>query len=307
MRRAAHAALVAPLLAGDSAALEELAALEHRRWIADRVIDGWSYGATRDDDLKHHPLLKTGDYDLLAPAEQGKDRDQIRTVLSSVQAVDRGGAMLETRVALAGHRNLAPAEEQRAVAELVVSLSHRLSSRERVVTLVSPLAPGADLALTEGISAALAGKVGDLRLIVPEAVPYRVVLEVAAAEAHNDDEARFAFITAALKRRTMLFSRFGRVDIVRIGFAGRTDDSYRRDRVQFERALARANAYLVRRTDLLAVLWDGQPGRGLGGTGDLVDYWRNPGSIPAELDFAPAQRAAGHDPDSLVISPVTRA
>lgn len=307
VRRSAHVDMIAPLLAGDGAQLEDLAALEHRRWFADRVIDGWSYGATRDDDLKHHPLLETGDYDRLAETEQRKDRDQVRTVLSSVEAVDGGGVMLETRVALAGHRNLAPAEEQRAVADLARALAHRLSSSERVVTLVSPLAPGADLSLTEGVAAALAGKVGELRLIVPEATPYRVVLEVAAAETHGGDEARHSFIEAALKRRAALFARFARVDIVRIGFAGRTDDSYRRDRVQFERALARANAYLVRRTDILAVLWDGHPGRGLGGTSELVGYWRDLSAIPADFDFAPsARRGAAHAPDSLIISSVDR-
>lgn len=308
VRRAAHAALVAPLLAGDSERLERLAALEHRRWTADRVVDGWTYGATRDDDLKHHPLLETGDYDRLPPTEQSKDRTQVRTVLSAVPAVDAGGAMLETRVALAGHRNLAPAEEARAAADLARTLGQRLAARDRVVTLVSPLAPGADLALTDAVATALSGKLGELRLIVPEAVPYRVVLEVAAAEASTDDEARHAFVEAMLKRRTALFARFGRVDIVRIGFAGRTDDSYRRDKAQFERALARANAYLVRRSDMLAVLWDGQPGRGMGGTGDLVAYWRDPALIPAELDFPSAPlRAAEHASDSLVVTPVERA
>ena len=59
-----------------------LAALEHRRWAADRVIDGWSYAATRDDDRKYHPLLERADYAAIAEIEQQKDRDQIRTVLS---------------------------------------------------------------------------------------------------------------------------------------------------------------------------------------------------------------------------------
>lgn len=307
VRRTAHASLVAPLLHGDSTALEQLAALEHRRWTADRIVDGWTYAATRDDDRKHHPLLENDDYDRLPPVEQGKDRDQVRTVLSSVLPVDRGGAMLETRIALAGHRNLAPAEEQRGVAALAQSLGHRLSAKDRVVTLVSPLAPGADLALTDAIATALAGKVGELRLIVPEAAPYRVVLEVAAAENGGDDDARHAYVEALLKRRTALFGKFARVDIVRIGFAGRTDDSYRRDKTQFERALARANAYMIRRSDLLAVLWDGQPGRGMGGTADLVAQWQDPALIAADLDVpASPLRAAEHGADSLVVSPVSR-
>ncbi len=308
VERNAHRQIIAPLLATADERLDLLAALEHRRWSADRVIDGWSFAATRDDDRKHHPLLDRGDYSKLPPAERQKDQEQVRTVLSSIVASEGSGAMLETRVALAGHRNLAPAEEQRAVAEMVQLLASRLAGRDRIVTLVSPLAPGADMALTEAAAKALAGKLGELRLIVPEAAPYRVVLELAAAEAGGDDSVRTGFVEAMLKRRAALFRRFSRVDIVRIGFAGRSDDSYRRDRAQLERALARGNAYLARRADLLAVLWDEAPGRGLGGTGDLVAYWTDPATIPADLDPGPSPaRRSGRTPDSLISIAVERA
>jgi hypothetical protein len=285
VERHAHQRTIAPLQSDDDPRLPALAALEHRRWTADRVIDGWSYAAIRDDDRKYHPLLERGDYAGLPEVEQKKDRDQIRTVLSSVVVADGKGAMPETRVALAGHRNLMPEEEKRAVAALVERLIPRLASRDRVVTLVSPLAPGADLALAEAVASALTGKVGELRLIVPEAVPYRVVLDVAAREGGTDP---VQFGEAVLKRRRGLFDRFARVDIVRIGFAGKTDDSYRRDKAQFELGLVRANAYLVRRSDLLGVLWDGEPGRGPGGTGDLVAAWRDPQSLSAAVDPGPS-------------------
>ena len=306
VERRAHQRAIAPLLSDDDPRLPALAALEHRRWTADRVIDGWSYAAIRDDDRKYHPLLERGDYASLPEVEQLKDRDQIRTVLSSVVIADGKGAKPETRVGLAGHRNLAPAEEQRAVAALVERLIPRLASEDRVVTLVSPLAPGADLALTEAVAAGLAGKVGELRLIVPEAVPYRVVLDVIARETRADP---IAYSETAMKRRRALFDRFARVDIVRIGFTGKTDDSYRRDKAQFELGLVRANAYLVRRCDLLGVLWDGERGRGPGGTGELVNAWRDPQSLPSAVDPGPspvrpgpADRAA-----SLVTISVARA
>jgi hypothetical protein len=280
VERHAHAQTIAKL--GGDPRLDRLAALEHRRWSADRVIDGWSYGAVRDDDRKTHPLLERAAYDTLPATEQQKDRDQINTVLSSVVISDGKGAMPEVRVALAGHRNVPLAEEKRAVGALVATLAPRLALKDRVVTLVSPLAPGADMALTEGLAAALAGKVGELRLIVPQAVPYRVVLDVAAAEAGGQS------VETMQARRRALFGRFARVDIVRIGFTGSTDYSYRRDKPQFERALMRANAYLARRSDLLGVLWDEKPTRGPGGTGDLVSYWRTPDTIPADLDPGPS-------------------
>lgn len=283
--RDAHQRSIVPLQSDADPRLPELAALEHRRWTADRVVDGWSFAAIRDDDRKYHPLLERGDYASLPEMERQKDRDQIRTMLSSVVVSDGKGAMPETRVALAGHRDLAPDEEKRAVSALVDRLVPRLASRHRVITLVSPLAPGADLALTEAVAEALSGKVGELRLIVPEAVPYRVVLEVAARETGTDP---VQFTEAVLLRRRKLFDRFARVDIVRLGPPGKTDDSYRRDNAQFKLGLIHANAYLVRRCDLLGVLWDGEEGRGPGGTGDLVAAWRSPQGLPAAVDPGPS-------------------
>jgi hypothetical protein len=56
--------------------LERLARQEHERWMRDRVDDGWSYGAVRDDARKLHPSLV--DYDELSEDEREKDRDAIR-------------------------------------------------------------------------------------------------------------------------------------------------------------------------------------------------------------------------------------
>ena len=305
VERHAHQRIVAPLAADGDARLPLLAALEHRRWAADRVVDGWSYAATRDDDLKQHPLLERGDYAELPELEQRKDRDQIRTVLSSVVVSDGKGAMPEIRVALAGHRKLDPAEEQRAVTALVERLIPRLAVKDHVVTLVSPLAPGADLALTEGVARALRGKVGELRLIVPEAVPYRVVLDTIAREEGADP---VGFAEAVLKRRRALFELFARVDIVRLGLVGRTDDSYARQKLQFELGLVRANAYLVRRCDLLGVLWDGAPTRGPGGTGDLVAAWRDPASLSPGVDpgASPVRPGPADREASLIAVTVSR-
>src|SRR5271166_5274021 len=36
--------------------IEKLAEIEHRRWMADRRLNGWSYGPTRDSKLGHHPI-----------------------------------------------------------------------------------------------------------------------------------------------------------------------------------------------------------------------------------------------------------
>ncbi len=72
---------------------------------------------------------------------------------------------------------------------------------------------------------------------------------------------------------------------------------------------ARAGAYIVEHCDVLIALWDGQPARGIGGTGQLVD-WMIAGEIPPEY----ASRSNGGKPLPISgpgrvvhIDPVTRA
>ncbi|MEJ7833346.1 MAG: NAD-binding protein [Nocardioides sp.] len=47
----------APELQLSGAETDELAAREHRRWLADRTAEGWTQGAIRDDATKRNPLL----------------------------------------------------------------------------------------------------------------------------------------------------------------------------------------------------------------------------------------------------------
>ena len=56
-----------------------------------------------------------------------------------------------------------------------------------------------------------------------------------------------------------------------------------------------AGAYIVKHCDVLIALWDGQPARGLGGTGQLVD-WMISRAIPAEFsDHAPGDESVSID------------
>jgi len=50
--------------AGDSA--------QHDAWVADKLADGWSYGAVKDANAKTHPCLVP--FDQLLPEQQAKDR-----------------------------------------------------------------------------------------------------------------------------------------------------------------------------------------------------------------------------------------
>ena len=41
--------------------IDQLAARDHQRWFDDRTAAGWTYGAVRDDEAKHNPLLAAWD------------------------------------------------------------------------------------------------------------------------------------------------------------------------------------------------------------------------------------------------------
>jgi hypothetical protein len=55
----------------DEADRRATAVLEHRRWAADRQLNGWRFGAVRDDRRKHHPDLIA--FDDLSEAIQAHD------------------------------------------------------------------------------------------------------------------------------------------------------------------------------------------------------------------------------------------
>lgn len=71
------------LLGHSEAVQEQLAQAEHRRWMADLLMSGWSYGATYDWDLRQHNNLVP--YAELDEATRGFDRDVIRKLVHEAQ------------------------------------------------------------------------------------------------------------------------------------------------------------------------------------------------------------------------------
>jgi hypothetical protein len=62
----------------DTQTLELLAQLEHRRWMADKHLAGYSYGKLRDEDRMLHPDLIP--WEKLSEADREKDRDNIHQI-----------------------------------------------------------------------------------------------------------------------------------------------------------------------------------------------------------------------------------
>ena len=62
----------------DDLMMELLAQLEHRRWMADKHLAGYSYGEVRDEDRMLHPDLIP--WEQLTEADKEKDRANIRQI-----------------------------------------------------------------------------------------------------------------------------------------------------------------------------------------------------------------------------------
>jgi hypothetical protein len=58
--------------------VEGLAEMEHKRWMNERIAQGWSYGPKRDNRRKIHPELV--DWAALPESERQKDRDAVRAI-----------------------------------------------------------------------------------------------------------------------------------------------------------------------------------------------------------------------------------
>lgn len=61
---------------------ELLSEMEHRRWMAERLMDGWRYGPERNNAKKIHHLIVP--YEQLPEAEKNKDKDMIKNIRNLV-------------------------------------------------------------------------------------------------------------------------------------------------------------------------------------------------------------------------------
>ncbi len=73
--------------------IEEMAKNVHEVWAQNRLNDGWSYGAVRDDANKHHPCLVP--YEELPENEKEYDRatsqETLKLILKSGFSIVKAG------------------------------------------------------------------------------------------------------------------------------------------------------------------------------------------------------------------------
>lgn len=157
------------------------------------------------------------------------------------------GARVRSRVGVTGHRSIPPA----VLPSVRTGIRRQLQGDEELEVL-SSLAAGADQLFAD--------------IALDRGIPVTAVIPGMDYEAHLGDAA-----TRASYRR-LLNSCRTRVDLP--------------VEATHEEAYFAAGRWIVDHVDRLVAVWDGQPARGLGGTGDVVAYARRTG-VPVTVLWRP--------------------
>ena len=257
-----------------------LSRLEHKRYLAERIADGWRRADARCDAIRVHPDLC--EFDELSPSEQQIDNNLIEALPAALFAV-RKRLVKGHVVGIVGHR-LLDARDQRSGAECYPRLQEvavrsslngalrELRGRHPGTVLLSALATGADTWAVEE-----ARSLG---------IPWIVVLPL-PFELYGDDFSAAAMGKATATGSTSWNDTFralvaeaeyyfelpltaGRASqMSRGGGKHPADETSARAR---DAQYAMAGRYIVERSDTLLAVWDGVAARGDGGTGALVEY-----------------------------------
>jgi hypothetical protein len=114
----------APAFAFAPLEVERLAEVEHRRWAADRHLNGWTYAAVRDNRLRHHPQLVP--YADLSEPMKDLDRYVVRLVPT---LLTRSGRALVRGLVVGVAEADPPAPSHRRTRGLVDACLLRLTER----------------------------------------------------------------------------------------------------------------------------------------------------------------------------------
>ncbi len=232
--------------------LEQLARLEHDRWMASKYVDGWDYSPTRNNARKLHDCLV--DFDDLSAPEQRKDLEVIRSIFDWPRE-NAGAATINTsrRITigvLAGPES--DETEMRALRKAVCSdYLPNLCPRENpgVIRVVTGLLPGQNDNLCHDILATARGLQLDTELIylVPypwgdfdDADEYLRLAEPGENASQAERRLTLEFAERALGAQWLIHLHRFR--------AGASDDAALRESLEQRLAI-----YLAQRSDLLVV------------------------------------------------------
>lgn len=240
--------------------IDRLGECEHIRWCADRLLEGWQYGAERVNAVKLHPKLLP--WDQLSPEVKLQNFDQVRALPDILRGV---GLRLQRQliVGVTGHRHYDDIEHVRSAIRATFQTLVQDHPDHQLI-LISALASGADQHVAR---IALDEFGAQLWAVAP--FPLNLYVEDFA----GTDRADLNRLLARATRYAEMPLRFGSLTAVASDQAVRVDQ------------YALAGAYIAQRAQVLIAVWDGQPARGVGGTGAVVG-WVNAGEVPQAFRFA---------------------
>ncbi|NNU16780.1 hypothetical protein HK107_10660 [Parvularcula sp. ZS-1/3] len=263
-----------------------LTRMEHQRWTHERFLSGWSYAEKRVDAAKQHPLLRP--YEELPEDARKIDETLVARMGGALRAA-KLSVRKEHVVGITGHRLGTDRPFDKAhVRALLIEAFCRLKAEhpEDAVTLLTPLATGADSLAAEAARAA--------------GVPYTAVFPLPFEASRRDYEEEegglntFLNLVAGAERvieLPLLYGDLADVAPDATGVSEARDHQY-----------ALAGGYIARRCHTLLAVWDEEPARGFGGTATIVG-WAKEGTVPAdyalESPFTPPEKPA----EIVLISP----
>jgi hypothetical protein len=255
-----------------------LSELEHQRYRAERVSEGWRQAATRCDEIRVHPDLR--DWEELGVAEKDIDKALIEAMPAALLAVHKRFVQAHV-VGIVGHRLPDARDTDRThAAGLRMDEAHVRASLRAALSDILRQAPGAVLltALATGADswAVEEAKALGIPWVVVLPLPYELYGDDFSAAAEGDWPRRPGAHSwdETFRRLAAEAEYYFELPLV----AGRCSEMSR-DREKPVTAAARqrreaqyalAGRYIVERSDTLLAVWDGEPARGPGGTGDLV-------------------------------------
>lgn len=246
---------------------ELLARMEHNRWRANKILEGWRAGADRIEGAKITPYAVT--WEEMSESERGEEVGSVRRYPAMLSSLLGRHLQRNHYVGVTGHRLHKLDVGRLELEEALMAALRRIvdDNPGRRLILLSPLAEGADR-----LVARLAVERFGMALQAPLPLPYDLYHTDFAAP---NSVTEFRELVGAAEFYFELPMRFGSQE----DLATRLESGVNENR---NKQYALAGAYLVANSHDLIAVYDGKQEDGIGGTGQVV-RWRKTGTVDPEF------------------------
>jgi hypothetical protein len=274
-----------PVLEFAEGETELQALMEHNRYVDQKISDGWRYGEDRSIAAKTNPFLLPWDE---LPEEQRAR--ELRDVSAQPAYFARKMARFVKRrlvIGVTGHRlnkmdvNNKKLRDQ--ISKVLVEIGKDHPAHQ--FTLLSPLAEGADRLVT-----ALAMEILGARLQVLLPLPYELYISDFTSGESIEEFQRMVGLAQSCFEMPMKFGTISEL-------ADASPLNLSRNK-----QYALAGAYIVQRCDYLFAIYDGQPAAGIGGTGQVLN-WYQEGIVDDDFLYPDVYFEPPHRRPALVFHP----